>query len=235
MLHDLRDAFRGLLRTPAFTAVAVVTLALGIGANTAAFSLVRALFFSPLPFESAERLVVVMERRTTSREANIPVSGHEYAAWKEQNHVFDGLAIAKPDRVTLTGAGEPQGIEIQRASADYFRVAGLRPAIGRLFAEGEDGGGHGVTVLSDRLWRARFAADPRAIGRAVTLNDQPFTVIGILPPLPDSLSSDAWVPVDMPAELLAVGRHNLSVLARLRTGASLAEAQRDLDGISKRL
>jgi len=235
VLHDLRYAFRGLVRTPAFTAVAVVTLALGIGANTAAFSLVRALFFSPLPFENAGRLVVVMERRTTSRNANIPVSGHEYAAWKDQNHVFDGVALARPDRVTLTGAGEPQGIDIQRTSANYFRVAGLRPSLGRLFADGEDDGGRGVAVVSDRLWRARFAADPRTIGRAITLNDQPFTIIGILPPLPESLSPDAWVPLDMPAELRAVGRHNLNVLARLRPGASVAEAQRDLDRISRRL
>jgi putative ABC transport system permease protein len=216
--------------------VAILTLALGIGANTAAFSLVRALFIGPLPFDDADRLVTIAERRATSRNANIPVSGHEYAAWKEQNHVFDGVALSQPDRVTLTRAGEPQSPDLMRVSSDYFGVMGLHAAVGRVFAAGEDTTGHdSVAVLSDRLWHARFGGDEHVLGRTITLNDQPFTVVGVLAPLPESLSPDAWVPIDVPELLRAVGRHNLNVIARLQRSATIAQAQRDLDAISRRL
>jgi len=216
--------------------VAILTLALGIGANTAAFSLVRALFLGPLPFDDADRLVTIAERRATSRDANIPVSGHEYAAWKDENHVFDGVALAQPDRATLTRTGEPQALDLMRVSSDYFDVTGLRVAAGRGFAAGDDTTGHdSVVVLSDRLWRARFGGDERVLGRTITLNDQPFTVVGVLAPLPQSLSPDAWVPIDVPERLRAVGRHNLNVIARLQPSATLAQAQRDLDAISRRL
>jgi putative ABC transport system permease protein len=236
VLHDLRYAVRALLRTPTFTAVGILTLALGIGANTAAFSLIRAVFLGPLPFDDAERLVTIAERRATSRSANIPVSGHEYAAWKEQNHVFDGVALARPDRLTLSGAGEPQGIDVLRVSSDYFSVVGLHPAAGRLFAAGEDTTGRDtVVVLSDRLWRSRFASDDRILGRTITLDDQPLTVVGVMSPLPESLSPDAWLPIDVPEHLRAVGRHNLNVVARLHPSATPVQAQRDLEVISRRL
>jgi len=236
VLHDLRYAIRGLLRTPAFTAVAIVTLALGIGANTAAFGLIRAVFLGPLPLNAADRLVTIAERRPTSRDANIPVSGHEYAAWKEQNHVFDGIALLLRERPTLTGAGEPQAIDVSRVSSDYFGVVGLRASAGRLFAPGEDSAGRGdIVVLSDRLWRTRYNNDRRIVGKTIALDDRPFTVVGVLGPLPDSLSPDAWVPLDVPDSVRAVGRHNLEVIARLHPGETLARAQRDLDAISKRL
>jgi len=236
VLHDLRYAIRGILRTPAFTSVAVVTLALGIGANTAAFGLIRAVFLSPLPGRDADRLVTIAERRPTSRDANIPVSGHEYVAWTEQNRTLDGVALHVPDRLTLTGAGEPQGIDVTRVSAGYFALVGLHAAAGRLFAPGEDAAGHdGVAVLSDRLWRARFNRDPRIVGTTIALDDRPFTVVGVLGPLPDSLSPDAWLPLDVPGEGRAVGRHHLGVIARLRPSATLSQAQGDLDVISQRL
>ncbi len=236
MILDLRYAVRGLLRTPAFTSIAVLTLALGIGANTAVFSLVRAVFLGPLPFDDAANLVTVAERRVSSRAANIPVSGHEYAAWKQQNHVFDGIALLRSERATLQDGGEPQGIDVTRVSADYFRLVGLRPVAGRLFADGEDTTGRdNVVVLSDRLWRARFAGDDRVLGRTITLSDDAFTVVGILPPLPESLSPDAWLPLDVPAQVRAVGRHSLSVVGRLRSGVTIAQAQRDLAAVSQRL
>jgi putative ABC transport system permease protein len=236
VILDLRYAVRGLLRTPAFTSIAVLTLALGIGANTAVFSLVRAVFLGPLPFDDAANLVTVAERRVSSRAANIPVSGHEYAAWKQQNHVFDGIALLRSERATLQDGGEPQGIDVTRVSADYFRLVGLRPVAGRLFADGEDTTGRdNVVVLSDRLWRARFAGDDRVLGRTITLSDDAFTVVGILPPLPESLSPDAWLPLDVPAQVRAVGRHSLSVVGRLRSGVTIAQAQRDLAAVSQRL
>ena len=236
MLHDLRYAVRGILRAPAFTSIAIITLALGIGANTAAFGLLRALFLTSLPGRDADRLVSIAERRPTSRDANLPVSGHEYAAWKEQNHTLEGIALTLPERLTLTGAGEPQGIEITRVSGDYFRVVGLRAAIGRLFAPGEDSAGHDtVAVLSDRLWRTRFNADARVINTAIVLDGHPFTVIGVLDPMPESLSPDAWLPLDVAGQVRALGLHRLGVIARLRPSATIVQAQQDVDTISQRL
>jgi putative ABC transport system permease protein len=236
MLHDLRHASRGLLRTPGFTTVAVLTLALGIGANTAVFTLARAVFSTPLPFANANRLVSLSERRTGSRNANIPVSGHEFVAWQEQNHVFQQIALFRGERLNLTGTGDPEAIEVMRVSSGYLPLLGLRPALGRTFIEGEDADGpDGVAILSDRFWRRRFAADGAILGRRITLDDRPFSIIGVLPPLPSSLTPDVLLPIDMADQIRAVGRHNLSVVARLRPGVTLEAAQADLDAVATRL
>jgi putative ABC transport system permease protein len=236
MLNDLRYAARGLLRSPGFTAVAVLTLALGIGANTAVFSLARAVFTNPLPFPDPGRLVSLSERRGGSRNANIPVSGHEYEAWKDENHVFEAVALFRGERLNLTGRGEPEAVEVVRVSSNYLPLLRLQPALGRVFADGEDAAGRdGVAILSDRFWQRRFAADPGVIGRTVILDDRPFLVIGVLGPLAPSLSPDVLLPMDVPAQIRAVGRHNLSVLARLRPAISIDQATADLTAISTRL
>ncbi len=217
MLHDLRQALRGLFRTPGFTAVAVVTLALGIGANTAVLTVARAVFSNPLPFADPDRLVSLSERRSGSRNTNLPVSGHEYAAWTDSNQVFDALALSRGERLNLTGTGEPEAIAVMRVSAGYLPLVGLQPALGRGFAEGDDVDGRNrVAILSDRLWRRRFAADDSVIGTRITLDDEPYTVVGVLAPLPASLTPDVLAPIDMPDQIRAVGRHNLQVIGRLR-------------------
>ncbi len=231
MLHDLRQAVRGLLKSPGFAAVSILTLALGIGANTAVLSLAAAVFYNPLPFKDPDRLVSIAERRPGSRNTDIPISGHEFAAWREQNRVFEELALYRPDGLTLTGGGEPEAIQVIEASASYLPTLGLAPALGRAFAEGENR----VAILSDPLWRRRFAADPAVIGRTITLNDQSHTVIGVLRPLPTSLTPDLIVPLDVPDEIRAVGRHNLNAIARLRPHATLEAAQSDLSAIADRL
>jgi putative ABC transport system permease protein len=236
MLQDLRHALRGLTRSPGFTTVAVLTLALGIGANTAVFSLTQAVFSSPLPFAEADRLVSVWERREGSRDANIPVSGHEYAAWKDQNQVFEQMALYRPDRMNLTGTGDPEAVQVVRASASYLPLLRIEPAVGRAFAEGEDAAGPDrVAILSDRLWRSRFGADEQIVGQSVTLNDQSYTVIGVLGPLPPSLTPDVLLPLDVPGEIRAVGRHNLSVIGRLRPDVTIDRAASDLSAITLRL
>jgi putative ABC transport system permease protein len=236
MLSDLRYAARGLLRTPGFTAVAVLTLALGIGANTAVSSLARAVFTNPLPFPDPDRLVAVSERRGGSRETNIPVSGHEYEAWRGENRVFEAVALFLSQRLNLTGRGEPEAVDVVRVSSTYLPLLRLQPALGRAFAEGEDAAGRdGVAILSDRFWRRRFAADPGVVGRTVILDDHPFLVVGVLGPLPPSLVPDVLLPLDVPAQIRAVGRHNLSVLARLRPAITIDQAKADLTGISTRL
>lgn len=236
MLHDIRYAVRGLLRSPGFTTVAVLTLALGIGANTVVLIAAHAIFTNPLPFADPDRLVSLWERRGGSRDANIPISGHEYEAWKAQNHVFEGIALFRSERPNLTGAGEPDAIQTLQVSANYLPLLGLQPVLGRTFAEGEDAAGRDrVAILSDRFWRRRFGADERIIGRKMTLDGEAFTVVGVLGPLPPTLSPDVLVPMDVPGQIRAVGRHNLSVLARLRPAVTIDRARTDMNAVAGRL
>ena len=236
MLNDLRYAIRLLSRAPGFTAVAAFTLALGIGGSVAVFSLFRGVFLSPLPFPEDQRLVSISERRGGSRNAELPVSGHEVMAWQQQNRVFDRMALFRPEALNLTGAGEPEMITVLYTSVDFFQTLGLPPALGRVFAPGEDGaGGPRLAILSDGFWRRRFAANPAIVGQTITLNDRVWSVIGVMPPLPKSLSVDAWVPLDVPDQVRAVGRHSLNAIARLKPGILVSEAQTDLQIISDRL
>jgi len=231
MLHDLRHAVRGLLKAPGFAAVSMLTLALGIGANTAVLSLARAVFVNPLPFNDPNRLVAIAERRPTTRQTNIPISAHEFAAWRDQNSVFEQMALYRPNALNLTGGGEPEKIQVSEVSATYLPTLGLSPALGRGFVEGESR----VAILSDRLWRRRFGADPRIMERTITLDDDAYAVVGVLRPLPSSLSADVLLPLDMPAEIRAVGRHNLYAVARLRSDRTLEAARSDLSAIADRL
>jgi len=231
MLHDLRHGVRGLLKAPGFAAVSILTLALGIGANTAVLSLAHAVFVNPLPFSDPNRLVAIAERRPTTRRTNIPISAHEFAAWRDQNSVFEQMALYRPNGLNLTGGGEPEKIQVIEVSASYLPTLGLSPALGRGFVEGESR----VVILSDRLWRRRFGADPQIMERTIALDDEAYAVVGVLRPLPSSLTADVLLPLDMPAEIRAVGRHNLYAVARLRSDATVAAAQSDLSAIADRI
>src|ERR1051326_2182074 len=132
-MNDLRFAFRQLRKSPGFTFVALITLALGIGANTAIFSVVNAVLLRPLPFTNPDRVMMVWERRANSREANLPVSGHEFVAWKERSQTFAALALVQPDGFNLTGRGDPITVSGARVSADFFSVIGVAPMLGRGF------------------------------------------------------------------------------------------------------
>jgi putative ABC transport system permease protein len=236
LFHDARLALRALRRQPGFAAAAMLTLALGIGTSTAVFSLLHAVLLRPLPFRDPGRLVAVWERRGESRDADIPVSAHEYVAWKERNRVFSDLALAQPAGATLTGVGEPVTIRTLRVSTDYFPMLGLVPTLGRAIVQGDDRDGNdGVAVVSDQFWRLRLGADPRAVGSTITLDDRPVTVVGVMPPLPEHVSPGVWLPLDVAAEARAVGRHNLQVIARLRDGITLAQARADLGTIAGQL
>jgi putative ABC transport system permease protein len=234
--QDVRFGLRMLKRNPAFSVVAVLTLALGIGANTAIFSLIQAVLLRPLPFPEPDRLVRIWERRPSSREANLPISGHEFAAWKEQSHVFEKMALFTPGGATITGAGEPEQISLMRVSADFFPVLGVQPVLGRTILPGEDRAGKDrVAVLSDGLWRRRFSADRKIVGQAITLNDETYAVVGVMPYLPESMMPDLWLPIDLPAEVQRVGRHGMNVIARLKPGVTLEQAQSDLAVVARAL
>src|SRR5262245_54151318 len=178
ILQDLRYAARMLRNRPGFTLVAVITLTLGIGANTAIFSVVNAVLLRRLPFKDPERLVSIYERRENSGEANEPTSAHEFAAWHERTHSFEALTLIQPDGLTLTGKGDPVIVNVARVSTDFFAVIGVPPLVGRGFVSGEDqGGGAKVAVLGEKLWRQRFGANRSVVNQRVTLNDESYSIV----------------------------------------------------------
>ncbi|HZM99034.1 MAG TPA: ABC transporter permease, partial [Pyrinomonadaceae bacterium] len=172
------------MKRPVFTAIAVITLALGIGANSAIFSVVNAVLLRPLPFKDPERLMVVWERRENAGRANLPLSGHEYAAFKERTNVFEALTLIQPNGFNLTGRGDPVMVDVGEVSTEYFAIVGVPPLLGRTFAPGEDGnGGAKVVVLGHKLWTERFGSDANVLNQTVRMNDQSYTVIGVMPAL----------------------------------------------------
>ena len=237
-LQDIRYAFRTLGKSPGFTAIVVLTLALGIGANTAIFSLVNAVLLAPLPYKQPDKLVMVWSTNVAKGYKNFPVSGGQYAEWKSGNSVFDGMAASSDDLYTLTGAGEPQVVIGYQFSADYFRLLGTRPALGRTFLDDEDRpGGPDVVVLSDAIWRRTFAADPAIVGKSITLTGKPFMVVGVMPSsfkYPSLV--ELWTPLALPASFLTnYDDTPLRVLARLKPGVTLKQAQAQMDSIEQRL
>lgn len=234
IIKDIRFGVRGLLKRPGFTAIAVITLALGIGANSAIFSVVNAVLLRPLPFKDPDRLMFVWERRANSGRANLPVSGHEYAAFKERSNSFEALTLFQPNGFNLTGRGDPLMVDVAEVSTDYFAVFGVPPMLGRGFAPGEDGnGGAKVVVLGHKLWTQRFGSDPNVINQTVRLNDQSYTVIGVMPAL--ELTPDVLVPIDLRGEVRKVGKHSYQAIGRLKPGVTLDQAQADLAHIAQQV
>src|SRR6185503_17959691 len=178
-VHDLRYAARLLARAPAFTAVALVTLALGIGANTAIFSVLNAVLLRPLPYADPDRLVMV---------------GYlTFVDWRARNHTFEDMALIRSWTPTLSANSDPERINAMRVSANFFGLLGVRPAIGRDFTAAQDTPASWQTViLSDGLWRRRFGADPAVVGRVIAMNDRQFTIVGVMPASFEPLISERF-------------------------------------------
>src|SRR6188508_3352920 len=178
VLHDLRYSIRVLRNSPAFSAVAIATIALAIGANTAMFSFVHGILLSPLPYPDANRIVRVLERLPSGGPNSI--STLNYLDWASQNAVFEYMAAEAGWRATLTGGDEPVVIRGARVSAHYFDIFGVKPAVGRTFLPGEDEPGKDrVVLLSHALWESRFGSDPAMLGRNILLDGKSHTVIGV--------------------------------------------------------
>lgn len=232
LLKDIRFGVRGLVKRPGFTAIAVITLALGIGANTAIFSVVNAVLLRPLPFKDPDQLMMLWERRANSGHANLPLSGHEYAAFKERSNAFEAITLIQPNAYALTGHGDPLMLDVGEVSTDYFRVVGVSPLLGRTFAPDEDkNGGARVVILSQKLWSTRFGSDPNVINQSVLLSDQSYTVVGVMPSL--ELVPDVLVPIDLQGELRKVGKHSYQVIGRLKQGVSIEQAQAELAHVAQ--
>jgi putative ABC transport system permease protein len=238
LLQDLKYGMRMLAKHPGFTTVAVLTLALGIGANTAIFSVVNAVLLKPLPYKDPGRLITVWSQNLPKGFAYDLVSAPDFADWRAQNHVFDEMAASTDAMYTMTGQGEPLAVEAYQFSPDFFHVLGVKPFIGRVFLPDEDRPGKNrVVVLSYGFWQKRFGGDSGAVGRSVTLDGQPYTVVGVMPEsfaYPDNLG--LWTPLTVTADLAAQrDARYLRVLARLRPGVSVEQARRELNTIAERL
>ena len=234
LITDIRQGIRSLLKRKGFTAIALITLALGIGANTAIFSIVNAILLRPLPFKDPDRLVSIWERRENSGRANLPLSGHEFAAFKERSKSFDAISLIQPDSLIITGRGEPANLSIGHVSVDYFAVLGVAPLLGRTFLTGEDNDGGGkVAVLNEKIWKQRFASDRGVINQTITLNDQTYAVVGVMPAL--ELMPDVMLPIDLRGELRKVGKHSYQVLGRLKADVTIPQSQAELAQIAKQV
>jgi putative ABC transport system permease protein len=232
LLQDLRFAVRQLLKRPLFAIVAILTLALGIGANTAIFSIVHSVLLQRLPFADPERMVIVYEQ-WRGQDANVSVGN--YADWVAQNRVFEQLAAFSGSSFNLTGRGEPERLYGAQVTANYFKVAQLAPALGRYFLPDEDRPGRDrVVVLSHSLWVRRFGADSSIVGREIGLDGQKYTVIGVAPRHFTLASSDEalWVPLSFtPAQLAQHDEHYLLVIGKLKRNVSQAMAQSEMTPI----
>jgi predicted permease len=245
-LQDVRHGLRQLRQNPGFTAVAVLTLALGIGANTAIFSVVYAVLLKPLPFQSPGQLVRVFE---ANDRAGIPAEGCSYAEfqeWQRQNHVFSGMAGVTAHELTLTGRGEPMAVRVGDVTADFFSVLGVPPFAGRAFLPTDDAqGATPVVVISEGLWRDRFGADPGLIGSTIHLDKRAFTVIGVMPGsfrfsfFEEGPSRQLWIPIVQDPLFGPWTRRPsqevFSVLARLRPGVSAKQALAEMAPLANRL
>jgi putative ABC transport system permease protein len=250
-LRDLRFGWRSMRRAPALTAVIVLTLGVAIGANTAIFGIVDAVLLKPLGYEGADRLVAIHEvLRDIRMYPQVPVNATHFERWRQSTRSFEDLALLREINVNLTGSGDPERLNAGRVSANLFRMLGVRAQLGRTFFDEEDHAGQDrVVVLSDGFWRRRFAADPDVVGRRITLDDQPFVVVGVLPKdfwfpklsllyaIPVTAETpDIWKPFGLTdAERSPEGDYNFACLARLRRGVSPAQAAADLNRVQAAL
>jgi putative ABC transport system permease protein len=235
---DVRYGLRTLRQRPAFTVVAVVALALGIGANTAIFSIVYAFLLRPLPFKEPERLVVVFDNQPGLETA--PASFPEFDDWRKQSQVFEEMAALFHVNFNLTGGREPERVRGALVSENYFPLFGSSPMLGRSFSsEDHRAGAPPVVLLSQWLWQTEFGASPEVTGRKLMIDGTPYTVIGVMPATAPSLSGSnktaVWVPLERELPWKDRGAHYLNVFARLKPGISLERAQADMNLIAERL
>jgi putative ABC transport system permease protein len=251
MFEDLRYSLRALAKSPGFTLVALVGLTLGIGANSAIFTAMNAVLLRPLPYKEGEQLVLLWQFNRHNGDLEIKAIAPDYIAWKEQNSVFQdvaafnansglGLNLSGADQSAAgqSAAGHPARISATSVTGNLFSVLGVTPALGRSFLPDEERPGSApVCILSDGLWRRRFGSDPKILGKAITLNSEMWTVVGVMPAgfrFPQSV--DLWVPTMVRSTARTKrAQHYLGVIARLKPGLSLDHAQAELDALARRM
>ena len=232
---DVRHGARMLLKTPGLCLAAVLMLAIGIGGNTALFSVIDAVLLRPLPYKDSERLVRLLDVQNGLDDA--PHSYPEYLDWKDRTNVFKSVAALFVTQVAFAGEGEPENLRAHRVSASFLPMLGVTPPLGRLFGPEDDSPqGARVALLGDGLWRRRFGADPAVLGRTLTLDGDAWTVIGVMPAGFEYWGvPDVVLPLRLDAEKAPRGLHFMPVVARLQDGLSMAQAQADVKGISEQM
>jgi putative ABC transport system permease protein len=235
LLHDARYGVRMLRKNPGFTAVTIITLAIGIGANTTIFSAVNGVLLKPLPFEQPERVVLVAE---TWKGQNGRVSAGNFVDWQEQSTAFEQLAAAQISSFNLATQNAPERIIGDRVTYNFFSVFGVAPILGRTFSPSEDQpGSEPALVLSERLWRQRFQSDPAILGRAVRIDGNGYTVVGVMPRKfnPILNGEELWVPIAFtPARKAQHDEHSFLVVGRLKQRTSIVQAQSEMNAIAQR-
>jgi len=239
-MNDLKFAFRQLGKSPGFTLVAVLTLALGIGANTAIFSIINAVLLRPLPYPDADRIMVLNESAGPGQDFAVALP--DYLDWRNDNTVFEHLAATHKESRNLSGipGRDPERISGAAVTRNFFNVVGLSPEIGRTFSEDEDkAGAPPVVVISDRLWRRAFNADPSVLGGSITLHDQTYTVIGVMPPqMTSPQDSDFWMSISRRSVGIWMQRFihpMIYVWGKLKAGVTVDQARTEMKGIAARL
>jgi putative ABC transport system permease protein len=236
--RDVRYGLRQLRRNPAFSAIAIATLALGIGGITAMFSAFDAVLIRPLPYADADRLVMVWDWETsetdvTSRHNSTPA---EWIEWRRLNTVFTDLACTQPADATLSGDGEPELVPARKVTWTFWSVLGVQPMLGRVFTEDEDNKGVRVVIISHGLWQRRFGGASDIVGRAISLNDEPYEVIGVMPRnfyFMPSREIDMWMPASFPPWMRTnLSWHDAQIVARLKPGVTMEHAQQSMAALS---
>jgi putative ABC transport system permease protein len=247
-LKDIRYGIRSLLKHPGFTAIAVITLALGIGANTATFSVINAVLLRPLPYHEPDRLVTIWEESPQRGMFEMPVSLANLRDWADQNHTFEQISAYTFSNLNLTGAGEAKQLLAVKSSANLFSLVGVAPLHGRVFRPEEDKAGAArVVILGHALWQNRFESDPRIVGRSLTLNNQSYTVVGVMPSsfqfpvgfgyLGKVLKEpiDLYVPIAAGSKEIRRGSYSFFAIGRLKPGVPIDRARAEMTTIEGRL
>jgi putative ABC transport system permease protein len=238
--QDLRYGFRTLLRNPGFCAVAILALALGIGPNTAIFTMVNAALLKPLPVPEPNRVVMIWGALPKSGFDQMPVSAADYLEWKKQARSFDAMsaAFAIPEfGLNVSGAGDPERVSAALASKEFLPALGIQPIAGRNFLPGEDlPGGPPAVLISHAFWQRRFHSDPAAVGRALTVDGIPRTVVGVVPhEVGEMVAADLWLPTAINPNDTERRHHQFGVVARLKPGVTVAQARAEMTLIARRL
>src|SRR5687768_17244465 len=240
--QDLKHAVRMLAKKPGFTLIAVFTLALGIGANTAIFSVVNAVLLRPLPYPNADRLVAISANSLES--SDILVSYQDYLDWRAQQSLFEEMSARMPTGGIFSGANEPERVIGRHVTASFFSTLGVQPMLGRAFTEAEDKpGAPAVMVISHGLWQRQFGGAADAIGKPITYNGEPWTVIGVMPPWFDyygraNINNDLFTPLGRLRDrdfMQDRDSHTVRVTARLKPGVSIDQAASELRAVAARL
>ncbi|HKS41992.1 MAG TPA: ABC transporter permease [Blastocatellia bacterium] len=242
LLQDLRYGFRMLIQKPAFTFIIVIALAIGIGATTAIFSVVNAVLLRPLSFNAPDKIMMVWNTEETEKADQFGVSYPDFIDWRERNQSFEQLAAYSTRDFTMTGAGEPVRLRGAMVTDDLFPILGVAPRLGRFFLSEEDKPGARAAILSHRMWQQHFASDPQVCDKAITLNGQSYTVVGVMPagfqfPVQNDPVIDFWMTTAILQEgavplTVQRGNHALEVIGRLKEGATLEQAQADMSAIA---